>query len=145
MIRRASLITSFVALLCACGTEVGRVPLTGEATGTVTADLKAGDVSLWTDIDIEYEGDAMLAYDVTLEQGGKPVAKTTCDPLGSLPTKMSWVETNIGNRHSRRGKGKMACTATVPAGGPTTAKVTLKFGAKPTTVDLKKADLVLKQ
>jgi hypothetical protein len=145
MSHRTSLFALSAFLLCACGTEVGRVPLTSEGTGTFTGDLKAGEVSFWTDIDIEYEGDAALTYDVTLEQGGKSVGKTTCNPLARLSTRVSWVETNIGSKHSRRGKGKMDCSATVPAAGPTTAKVTLKFGAKPEAVNLKKADLVLKQ
>jgi hypothetical protein len=145
MSRRAWVLTPFVVLLCACGTEVGRVPLAGEGAATTQAELKAGEVSFWTDIDIEYEGDAALTYDVVLEQAGKPVAKTTCDPLAPLSTKVSWVETNIGSKHSRRGKGKMACTATVAAAGQTTAKVTLAFGSKPRSVVLKRADLVLKQ
>jgi hypothetical protein len=145
MIRWASLGTSFVALLCACGTEVGRVPLGGEGSASTQATLKAGDVSFWTDIDVEYEGDAALTYDITLEQGGKTVAKTTCDPLGRMSTKVSWVETNLGSSHSRRGRGKMDCTATVPAAGETTAKVTLALGTRPKTIIVKKADLVLKQ
>lgn len=121
------------------------MPLSGEGSGTASANLKAGEVAIWTDIDIEYEGDAALTYDVALEQGGKPVAKTTCDPLARLSTRVSWVETNIGSKHSRRGMGKLACTATVPAAGQTTAKVTLKLGARPTSINIKKADLVLKQ
>lgn len=145
MLRDMLLAGSFVVLLAACGTEVGRVALPGEGSASTTATLKAGEVAFWTDLDIEYEGDATLTYDITLEQGGKPVAKTTCDPLGPMSTKMSWVETNIGSKHSRRGKGKMGCTATVRAAGPTDAKVTLKFRAKPTTATLKKADVVLKQ
>jgi hypothetical protein len=145
MNRAAWVLTPFLVVLCACGNEVGRVPLAGEGTATTVSKLAAGEVAFWTDIDIEYEGDASLTYDVVLEQDGKAVAKTTCDPLARLSTKVSWVETNIGSKHSRRGKGKMACTATVPAAGQTTAKVTLAFGAKPKTVSLKRADLVLKQ
>lgn len=145
MLRRAYVLIPFAALLCACGSEVGRVPLTAEGSAAIQAPLKAGEVSFWTDIDIEYEGDATLTYDVTLEQGGKSVAKTTCDPLARLSTRMKWLEKNVGDSHSRSGLGKMACTATVPAAGPTSAKVTLAFGRKPKAVTLKKADLVLKQ
>lgn len=145
MNRHTYLLVAFAGLVFGSGTEVGRVPLTGEGTSTTQANLKAGEVAFWTDIDIEYDGDATLAYDVTLEQGGKPVAKTMCDPLARLATRVSWFETNIGSKHSRRGMGKLACTATVPVGGQTTANVTLKLGAKPRSILIKKADLVLKQ
>jgi hypothetical protein len=145
MSHRASLLIASVVLLSACGTEVGRVSLAGEGTQTGSATLKAGAVAFWTDLDIDYDGDAALSYDVTLEQGGKTVASAKCNPLGNMSAKVSWVETNIGDSHSRRGMGKMDCTANVAAAGPTTAKVTLAFGAKPKKVTLKKADLVLKQ
>ena len=67
--RRFVLLSSFVVALSACGTEVGRVPLTGEGTATSDATLKAGEVSFWTDLDIEYVGNGALVYDITLEQG----------------------------------------------------------------------------
>lgn len=143
--RRFVLLSTFVVALSACGTEVGRVPLTGEGTATSDATLKAGEVSFWTDLDIEYVGNGALVYDITLEQGGKAVATASCDPLGPMSTKVSWVETNFGDKHSRSGRGKMGCTATVPTAGATTVKATLKFAAKPSSVTLKKADLVLKQ
>ena len=134
---------SFFALI-GCGKEVGRVPLTGEGAADVSATLKAGEVSFWTDIDIEYEGAAVLTYKIDLVQGSKTVGSATCDPLGHLPAKMGWVETNIGDRHSRKGSGKMECKATVPEGA-TTAKVALAFAKKPAKVTLRKADLVMKQ
>ncbi len=107
--------------------------------------LKAGDVALWTDLDIAYEGDAALAYQVELVQDGATVARAVCDPLGPMNVKMSWVETNMGSSHSRRGRGKMACSATLAKAGPTTVKTTLAFAQKPASVTLKKADLVVKQ
>ncbi len=131
--------------LVACGKEVGRVPFSGEGSGSTTVTLKAGEVAFWTDIDIDYTGSASLQYTVELEQGGTKVASITCDPLAQLHTKTSWVETNIGDQHSRRGNGKMDCTATLPAGGPTTVNAKLAFGTKPKTITLKKADLALRQ
>lgn len=132
-------------LLVGCGSEVGRLPLNGEGSGTAVANLKGGEVALWTDIDLDYEGDGTLTYEVTLMQDGKQVAKTTCDPLARLPTRVKWVETNIGSKHSRSGQGKMTCTASVPAAGQTNAKVTLAWASKPQSATIRKADLVLKQ
>jgi len=131
--------------LAACGKEKGRVPFTADGTATATAALEAGDVALWTDIDVEYEGSAAMTYTVDLEQGGTVVATATCNPLGHLSVKTAWVETNLGSSHSRSGNGKMGCTARVPAAGTTTVKATLSIPSRPPTFTLKKADLVLKQ
>ena len=107
--------------------------------------LSAGEVAFWTDINLEYEGDAALAYQVELDQGGAKVASATCNPLARLSVKESWIETNLGASHSRRGNGKLGCSVTLTAGGPTTVKATLAFSRKPALVTLRKADLVVKQ
>jgi hypothetical protein len=144
MNQRRLLALAGLALL-SCGKEVGRVPFTTVGIASATAPVGAGDVTFWTDIDMEYEGDAALAYRIDLSQGGAHVASATCDPLGHLPVKTSWVETNLGGSHSRRGTGEMSCNATLPAGGPTLVQVTLAFSRKPASYTLRKADLILKQ
>jgi hypothetical protein len=136
-------LTSLV--LPGCGKEAGRVPFTMPGTGTVSMPLSAGEVSFWTDIDLEYTGDAELAYAIELDQGGTKVATATCNPLGRLHVKESWTETNLGSSHSRRGMGKMDCSVALPAGGATTVKAILAFRLKPATQALRKADLVVKQ
>jgi hypothetical protein len=132
-------------LLAACGKEAGRVPFTAEGPKEATLALKAGDVAFWTDIDLEFEGNSDLFYQVDLVQNGATVATAECDPLGHLSVKTSWVSTDIGNKHSRSGNGKMPCDVKLAAGGPTTVKATLTWSHKPTTLTLKKADLVVKQ
>lgn len=121
------------------------MPFAAEGNGEATAKLEAGEVAFWSDLDIEYEGDAALAYRIELLQDGVRVAEAVCDPLGRMTAKVSWTETNIGSSHSRRGSGKMTCSASLPKGGPTAVKATLAFGQKPAKVTLKKADLVVKQ
>lgn len=128
-----------------CGKEQGRIPFSAEGNAESVVTLKAGEVAFWTDLDIEYEGDAVLHHNIVLVQDGKSVASANCNPLGRMPAKMGWVETNLGDAHTRRGSGKMECAATVPAAGATTAKVSLVFSKKPAKLTLKKADLVLKQ
>lgn len=127
------------------GKEVTRVALSKEGSGEATATLEAGDVHFWTDLAIEYTGNAGLSYRVELLQGGKPVATTTCNPLGHMSVKTSWVETNVGDSHSRKGMGKMDCTVKLSTAGATTVKTTLAYSTKPSQVTLTKADLVLKQ
>lgn len=131
--------------LFACGKEEARIPFTAEGPGQTTANLKAGDVAFWTDIDVSFEGDASLVYKIDLIQNDKTVASATCNPFGQMPVKSSWVETNAGDKHSRSGNGKMACEAKLAAAGPTTIKATLWWSHKPATLAFKKADLVIKQ
>jgi hypothetical protein len=135
-----------VLLLAGCGKEVGRVPFAAEDTKAVSMPLRAGDVAFWTDIDVKYEGNAALVYDVQLLQGGSAVAAATCDALGPMSMKVGWVETQFGESGSRRGSGKMAaCSVSLAKGGPTLVQTTLRFATRPSRVDLNRADLVVKQ
>jgi hypothetical protein len=145
--RGRTLVCAVIALAVSscCGKEAGRVPFAGEGASDITMNLTAGEVAFWTDIDIEYKGDAALQYDVELVQSGSTVATVACDPLAELNVKMSWVETNLGDEHTRRGSGKMHCTATLASGGSTTVRAKLAFSRRPTSVRLTKADLVVKQ
>lgn len=134
-----------LALVTGCGKDVGRIPFTAEGLGSASVTLKPGDVTFWTDIDFSYEGDAALAYHVELSQGGERVDSATCNPLGNLPVKTGWVESNVGSSHSRRGLAKMACYAKVTTGGATAISARLAFSKTPLKYTLKQADLVLRQ
>jgi hypothetical protein len=142
---RTLLVIAAAGLMAGCGKEAGRTPFAAEGEQTATMELKAGEVALWTDIDLEWEGDGNLSYKVELVQNGTTVASAMCNPLGNLPVKSSWVSTDIGSKHSRRGNGKMPCDTKLAVGGPTTVKSTLAWGRKPASVTMKKADLVVKQ
>ncbi|HYQ42544.1 MAG TPA: hypothetical protein VER11_11270 [Polyangiaceae bacterium] len=132
-------------VLAACGTEVGRVGFSGEGSSSVTTPLKAGEVDFWTDLDIQFEGNAELHYQVALMQGGSRVATAVCDVLAPKSGKLLWIEIDRGPLHSRRGAGQMPCSATLPKSGPTTVEATLAFGVRPLRVTLRRADLVVKQ
>jgi len=131
--------------LTGCGKERGRVPFSGEGTGSVSVSLEAGDVSFWSDIDVKYEGSAALNYRIELAQAGVKVADAVCDPLGQMNIKVGWIETQFGSSFSRRGTGKMNCSASLPKAGLTTVQAALAFGSKPTSFTLNKADLIVKQ
>lgn len=128
-----------------CGKELGRVTFAGEGTASTTVTLAAGDVDLWTALDIEYEGDAALAYTVELVQGGATVATTVCNPLARLTVRTGWTSKSWGGSHSSKGNGKMACSVHIPSGGPTTVNATLAFSRRPTKLRLTQADLLVKQ
>lgn len=142
--RRGALLLSFLAVT-ACGKELGRVRLPAEGNGAVELTLEAGDVAFWTDLSVEYEGEASLEYRIEVFQNGSSVGHTVCNPLGRLSVKTGWVETNLGSFHTRRGMGNMSCELKLPSSGPTVVKTTLAFGKKPPTMTLRKADLVIKQ
>ena len=143
-IRRGALLL-FILATTACGKEVGRVRLPAEGSGAVELTLGAGEIAFWTDLSIEYEGDASLEYRIDVFQNGSSVGKAVCNPLGHLSVKTGWVETNLGSSHTRRGMGNMSCDVKLPAAGPTVIKTTLAFGKKPGVVTLRKADLVIRQ
>src|SRR6185437_5171997 len=115
-LRSLTLALSSLVLLAGCGKEMGRVPFSAPGTATANVTLNAGDVAFWTDIDAEYHNDSSLPYTVHLEQGGAKVASATCNPLGPIHTKTSWVEINVGNKHSRSGMGKMGCSVSLAKG-----------------------------
>lgn len=142
---RSALVVALLFAVTACGKEAGRVRLAAEGNGAVEVTLDSGEVAFWTDLDIAYEGDATLNYRIEMFQNGNKAGTAECNPLGHLPVKTGWVETSIGSSHSRRGSGKMDCTAKLVTAGPTIVKTTLAFGKRPTSVTLKKADLVIKQ
>lgn len=143
--RRTLLLATAVCALSGCGTERGRVPMSNVGAAESTIELKAGSVAFWSDLDLEWEGDGSLEYLVTLSQNGKPVATARCAPLVEPRVKVGWTETNLGGAHTRRGRGKLSCEATVPSGGKTLVQADLQWNQQPKTATVRKVDLVLKQ
>ena len=129
-----------VMALAGCGTEVGRVPLSGEGSGTGKAKLQAGEVVFWTDLDVDYEGDLGAAYDVKLTLGGHTLS-ASCDPF-DVNVKTKAVTTSFNGKHSKRYNGKMKCSVTAPSAGEATIETTFKAGGP---AQFRKADLVIKQ
>lgn len=133
-----------VLSLTGCAKEVGRIPFATEGTNEATMGLKAGLVELWVDLDVQWEGDAKLVHQVTLVQRFGIADVVTCSVLNPK-VKVGWTETNVGASHSRKGMGKMSCVSTLGGGGPTTVKSTLVFSARPASLKLTKADIIVKQ
>jgi hypothetical protein len=139
MLRRA-LVLSILCLL-GCGKEAGRVAFDGPGSKKSTVPLAAKEVAFWTDIDAEWDGSASAQYEVEFLQNGETIGSTTCDPLARASVRLSWVETNIGDHHTRRGQAKLGCALTIPTAGDTTVRAKLRAS----NLTVRKADLVLKQ
>ena len=131
----------FLVALSGCGKEVGRVGFTEAGSSEEKMHLDAKEVDFWTDLDVEWEGSASGRYDIEILKKDEKVASTTCNLLGNPKIKMSWVETNIGDKHKRRGRGKLDCSVSISSAGDYTVKVKLKAS----DLTLRKADLVVKQ
>ena len=121
------------------------MPFVGEGAAEASVALEAGQVSFWTDVELEFDGEGGLTYSIELFQNGSAVANTVCNPLGNINVKTGWVSTDLGAAHSRRGNGKMSCNVLLSQAGATTIKASLVWNPKPTRVALKRADLVVKQ
>jgi hypothetical protein len=131
--------------MASCGKEVGRVPFSEAGSDAVSVQLKAGEVSFWTDLDIEHKGRGVLEYRIELWQNGASVATAVCDPLGQMTVKIGWTEINFGSSHWRTGEGKMNCRADLAQSGTTEVRAALVVKLRPTTMVLSKADLIIKQ
>jgi hypothetical protein len=138
----ASVLLSCFAL-AGCGKEVGRIPLTGDGSGTTSVAVGSKGLALWTDLDIAYTGNLGATYEVEMLQSGKVVGTASCNPF-DVSTKIKSVETSINGKHTMRYGGKMRCSADVPAGA-TEVKATLTIAPKPAVLTITKMDLVLKE
>jgi hypothetical protein len=130
----------FLLVLMACGTEVARVPFGAPGSAETKGTFKAGDVAVWTDLDVSWQGELAAQYDVTFTQGDK-TSQAVCYPF-KVNTRVKSVVTNLGDKHDWSYEGKMHCELTAAAGeGTLRATLSVSKG----TPAFKKADLVLKQ
>jgi hypothetical protein len=132
-------------LLLACGKEIARIPMTGEAEGDASVTASAGQkLALWTQMDASYDGTWAPNYAVELrDASGKAVATTTCDPL-TPTTRIKSVETHFGAHHTMSYSGKMQCDLVAPSAGTFTVHAKLTYGTKPTALTVKDISLVVK-
>lgn len=96
------------------GKEIARVPVneisadTAVAPKEVALPLKKEEkVVLWSDMDIEYEGDVQLLFQVEVLANGKSVELLEFDPREKNMT-MNEVKTTMGNQTDWQFEGKNA-------------------------------------
>ncbi|QNH60532.1 hypothetical protein [Hymenobacter sediminicola] len=131
------------------GKEIARLPINTISTPSqdvvkeAALQLQKGDeVALWSDMDMAYDGDAPVRFQVQVLQNGTPYQELEVDPTEKNVT-VGEVKTSFNGKTKWRFTGKNG-TVTVPQTGTYTFKARLIAAANP-TLRIKKAELVLKK
>jgi hypothetical protein len=148
----------FVALLLtaplsACdslfGQEVARLPINAistperEVMKEATLKLKKDDkIAVWSEMDMAYDGDAPVRFQMVLLQDGTPFQQLEIDPT-KKNISVSEVKTTLNSKVNWRFSGKNT-EVTIPANASYTFKARLIAGNN-STLQIKKAELVLKK
>jgi hypothetical protein len=141
------------ALLGGCdallGKEVARLPINEvstaghEVTKEAAVPLKKGDeIALWSDMELAYEGDAPLRFQVQVLRDGAPYQQLELNPTEKNVT-VNEFKTSVNDKVSWRFSGKNA-ELKIPENGIYTFKARLVAAANP-TLKVTKAELVLKK
>jgi hypothetical protein len=148
-----SLVLSLILVVSACAAlsskEVTRIPISTVSTEeqldwkSTSLDLKKGDkLWLWTDIDIEYEGDLGLEYQVKVYRDKDTLGMVRLNPL-DCKVKMMEVSTTLMNKSTRSYQGNMDVMEIKQSGNYRFEAILVSNGNQ--SLQLKKADLVLKK
>jgi hypothetical protein len=143
------IITSFLLVSCSMfAEEIARIPFKQTSNTElnikeITLELSKDDkIAIWTDTDIEYEGQLALVYTLELWQDSTNIGVIELNALETNPTLME-VKTSFGNKTSWSYQGKMNAI-TIDNDGTYTFKAILQSSDNKTLL-LKKSDLVLKK
>lgn len=144
---------SLLAPLSACesllGKEVARLPINAvsmpgnDAIKEVSLQLKKDEkIAVWSELDMAYEGEAPLQFQIRLFKDGSPFKELAFDPTVKSVS-MNEVRTDVNGSVNWRFSGKNA-ELTIPEDG--TYRFMARLIATPNpTLQLKKAELVLKK
>ena len=142
-----------LALLASCdalmGKEVARLPINAVSTAghevvkEATVQLQKDDkIALWSDMDLAYDGDSPVRFQVQVTKDGAPFKELQLDPTEKNVT-IGEVKTDLNGSVNWRFSGKNA-ELVVPEAGSYTFKAMLVAAANP-TLRVNKAELVLKK
>lgn len=147
-IKTAWLVASVSFLVTGCftsfmGQEAGRIPLTapGQYQAKITVDPDK-PIRFWTDLDVEFQGNALLLYRIELRDGNRLAGRLDANPF-DVTAKVMSREVSINDNHSLRYLGRME--GSLPAPGTDTITVLVTLEAAGTFSEMKKMDLVLRQ
>jgi hypothetical protein len=140
-------------LLAGCdalmGKEVARLPINEvstpghEVAKEATVPLKKGaEIALWSDMDLAYEGEAPVRFQVQVSKDGQPFKQLELDPTEKNVT-IGEVKTDVNGSVNWRFSGKNA-ELVVPEAGSYTFKAILVAANNP-TLRVSKAELVIKE
>ncbi len=130
------------------GKEIGRIAVGGVSTdfdtvmGVATLALHKNDkVTVWSDMDMEYDGDLGMAFRIRLLRDTSIVQEFRVDPREKNVT-VGEVKTSFGNHTSWRFTGKNT-SITIPEDGNYTVQAILVC-SDPAVLTVRKAEVVLK-
>jgi hypothetical protein len=142
----AALAIASALSLVGCGKEIGRIPFHEEGTGAASLQLDAGKkLAIWTSLDVKYSGAFGAVYDVELVQDGNVVSKGSCDAINGINVSTNKREVHLGNSHTVKYNGKMACEIAAPKAGQATLRAKLRFVPKPADLTVNDVSLVVKE
>jgi hypothetical protein len=131
------------------GKEVGRLPINQLSTEEnlvvkeTTLDLKKDDeIGIWSDMDVEYEGDVALRFRMEIAKNGKTIGGFELDPMEKNIT-LGEIKTTLGNKTDWSFSGKNS-SYTVEEDGQYTFKGILVASENP-SLKVTKAEVVLKK
>lgn len=143
-----------VAFLTGCdaltGKEIARIPVNQISVNDsnlivkeTSIALKKGDeIGIWSDMDLEYEGDIYLRFKLEIWKNGEKLGKLEIDPLEKNVT-IGEVKTALMNKTNWSFTGKNS-EITIEEDATYTFKAILVAVANP-TLKVKKAEIVLKK
>ena len=144
---------ALLPLLAGCdgllGKEVARLPINEVSTSghevmkEATLQLQKDDkIALWSDMDLAYEGDAPVRFQVRVTKDGVPFKELELDPT-EKNVAIGEVKMDVNGSVNWSFSGKNA-ELVVPDAGSYTFKAVLVAAANP-TLRVTKAELVLKK
>ena len=143
-----------VAFLTGCdalsGKEIARIPVNQISVNDsnliikeTSIALKKGDkIGIWSDMDLEYEGDVYLRFKLEIWKNGEKLGKLEIDPLEKNVT-IGEVKTTLMDKTNWSFTGKNS-EITIEEDATYTFKAILVGVANP-TLKVKKAEIVLKK
>ncbi|MCB2376874.1 hypothetical protein LGH70_04735 [Hymenobacter sp. BT635] len=131
------------------GREISRLPVNAisteghEVLRETTLQLQKDEsVALWSDMDMEYEGEAPVRFQVLILKNGAQFRQLEIDPT-EKNVSVAEVKTSINGKTSWSFSGKNG-EVSIPETAKYTFKARLVAASNP-TLQIKKAELVLKQ
>jgi hypothetical protein len=131
------------------GKEVGRLPINQVSTEEnviikeATLDLKKGDeIAIWSDMDIEYEGDVELRFRMEIWKNGEKMGGSEVDPMKKNIT-MGEIRTTINGKTEWSFFGKNS-EIKIEDDGKYTIKAIL-VASENSSLKVVKAEMVLKK
>lgn len=132
------------------GKEIARLPVNQISLDTThlfikeaTLDLKNGDkINIWSDMDIEYDGDASLRFKIEIQKNGHNLGVLTIDPMKKNIT-LGEIKTTLNNKTNWSFSGKNS-EFNIDGDGTYKFRAILISSGNP-TLKIKKAEVVFKK